>query len=479
MPSPIRLPRPFAAFVAVAILAGCAGPEDDKPALDIPGGWKAEGPAGTSWPDTGWWRAFGSPQLDQLIQTAQRNNQDIGAAVARVLQADAQARISGAPLLPSVGADGNASHSVSPERTVSGLGGSSTSRTVSDQFSAELSVSYELDLWGRNRSALQSTQASALASRYDRDTVALTVTASTATTYMQILEFQDRLAIARDNLANAQQVLTIVLAQEQAGAGSALNVAQQRTVVAQQKAAIPPLEQQRQQSETALALLLGEPPERLSLGRQPLDELDVPTVGAGLPSSLLDRRPDVQNADAQLAAARFNVKEAKAALFPSIQLTGSGGFQSAALGTLFNSANTLYSLAAGLTQPIFEGGALRGQVQLSEAQYQELGQTYVKTVLAAFGDVENALIATRQADLAYQAQQEVVAQSREAFRLSEAQYRAGAVDLLTVLNAQQSYFSARDQLVQSKSDRLQAAVALYKALGGGWSAGAVKAAAGS
>ncbi|WP_395679607.1 efflux transporter outer membrane subunit [Inquilinus sp.] len=479
MPSPIRLPRPFAALVAVVILAGCAGPEDDKPVLDIPGGWKAEGPAGTSWPDTTWWRAFGSPQLDQLIRTAQRNNQDIGAAVARVLQADAQARISGAPLLPSVGADGNASHSVSPERTVSGFGGSSTSRSVSDQFSAELSVSYELDLWGRNRSALQSAQASALASRYDRDTVALTVTASTATTYMQILEFQDRLAIARDNLANAQQVLTIVLAQEQAGAGSALNVAQQRTVVAQQKAAIPPLEQQRQQSETALALLLGEPPERLSLDRHPLDELDVPTVGAGLPSSLLDRRPDVQNADAQLAAARFNVKEAKAALFPSIQLTGSGGFQSAALGTLFNSANTLYSLAAGLTQPIFEGGALRGQVQLSEAQYQELGQTYVKTVLAAFGDVENALIATRQAGLAYQAQQEVVAQSREAFRLSEAQYRAGAVDLLTVLNAQQSYFSARDQLVQAKSDRLQAAVALYKALGGGWSSGSVKAAAGS
>lgn len=480
MPRPIRFPRALAAIVAVTILAGCAGPEDDKPTLDIPGGWKAEGPAGTSWPDTTWWRAFGSPQLDRLIQTAQRNNQDIGAAAARVLQADAQARIAGAPLLPSVGADGNASHSVSPERRISGFGGTSTSsRTISDQFSAELSASYEIDLWGKNRSALQSAQASALASRYDRDTVALTVTASTATTYMQILEFQDRLAIAKDNLANAQQVLNIVLAQEQAGAASALNVAQQRTVVAQQKAAIPPLEQQRQQSETALALLLGEPPERLSLGRQPLDELDVPTIGAGLPSSLLDRRPDVQNADALLAAARFNVKEAKAALFPSIQLTGSGGFQSAALGTLFNSANTIYSLAAGLTQPIFEGGALRGQIQLSEAQYQELGQTYVKTVLAAFGDVENALIAARQTALAYQAQQEVVAQAREAFRLSEAQYTAGAVDLLTVLNAQQSYFSARDQLVQAKSNRLQAAVALYKALGGGWTAGSVKAAAGS
>ncbi|MGK9169091.1 efflux transporter outer membrane subunit [Inquilinus limosus] len=472
MPRLSRFQRPLAAALAVALLAGCsAGPEDQKPALDIPGGWKAEGPAGTSWPDTTWWRAFGSPQLDSLIRTAQQNNQDIGAAVARVLQADAQARIAGAPLLPSVGATADASHSVSPERT-SSFGGSS--RTVTDQLSAGLGVSYELDLWGRNRAALQSAQASALASRYDRDTVALTVTASTATTYIQILEFQDRLAIARDNLANAQQVLDVVLAQERAGAASALDVAQQRTVVAQQRASIPPLEQQRQQSETALALLLGEPPQRLLVERQSLDELEIPVVAPGLPSSLLDRRPDIQNADAQLAAARFNVKEAKAQLFPSIQLTGQGGFQSAALGTLFNSASTLYSLAASLTQPIFEGGALRGEVELSQAQYQELAQTYVKTVLTAFGDVENALIATRQSELAYRAQQEVVAQAREAFRLSDAQYRAGAVDLLTVLTAQQNYFSARDQLVQAKSERLQAAVALYRALGGGWSAGAVK-----
>jgi len=468
---PYRLHRPLAAVLTVALLAGCAGPEDDRPVLDIPGGWKAEGPAGTTWPETGWWRSFGSSQLDGLIRTAQQNNQDIGAAVARVLQADAQARIAGAPLLPSVGATSDASHSVSPERTSSF--GTGSSRTISDQFSAELSASYEIDLWGKNRAALQSAQASALASRYDRDTVALTVTSSTATTYVQVLEFQDRLAIARDNLANAQQVLNVVLAQEGAGAASALDVAQQRTVVAQQKAAIPPLEQQRQQTETTLALLLGEPPERLTVERQSLDDLKIPVVAAALPSSLLDRRPDVQNADAQLLAARFNAKEAKAQLFPSIQLTGSGGVQSAALGTLFNSANTLYSLAASLTQPIFEGGALRGQVQLTEAQYQELGQTYVKTVLAAFGDVENALIATQQTGLAYQAQQEVVAQAREAFRLSDAQYRAGAVDLLTVLNAQQSYFSARDQLVQAKSNRLQAAVALYKALGGGWSAGSV------
>ncbi|MGK9234900.1 efflux transporter outer membrane subunit [Inquilinus limosus] len=476
MPPLPRVQRRLAAALAVALLAGCAaGPEDQKPALDIPGGWKAEGPAGTSWPDITWWRSFGSSQLDGLIRTAQQNNQDIGAAVARVLQADAQARIAGAPLLPSIGATGDASHSVSPER--SSFGGSS--RTVTNQLSAGLSASYEIDLWGRNRAVLQSAQASALASRYDRDTVALTVTSSTATTYIQVLEFQDRLAIARDNLANAQQVLDVVLAQERAGAASALDVAQQRTVVAQQKASIPPLEQQRQQSETALALLLGEPPQRLSLERQSLDELDIPAVAPGLPSTLLDRRPDIQNADAQLAAARFNVKEAKAQLFPSIQLTGQGGFQSAALGTLFNSASTLYSLAASLTQPIFEGGALRGEIELSQAQYQELAQTYVKTVLTAFGDVENALIATRQTGLAYRAQQEVVAQAREAFRLSDAQYRAGAVDLLTVLNAQQSYFSARDQLVQAKSERLQAAVALYRALGGGWSAGSVKTAAAS
>jgi NodT family efflux transporter outer membrane factor (OMF) lipoprotein len=472
-----RLHRSLAAVLVAAALAGCgAGPEDQRPALDMPGGWKAEGPAGTSWPETTWWHGFGSPQLDALIRTAQQNNQDIGAAAARVLQADAQARIAGAPLLPTVEGSGGASHSVSPEtRSSTFSGGSVSRRSISDQYSAELAVSYELDLWGKNRAALQSAEASALASRYDRDTVALTVTSGAATTYIQILELQDRLAIARDNLSNAQQVLAVVQARVTAGAASALDLAQQRTVVAQQKSAIPPLEQQRQQSETALALLLGEPPERLSLARQSLDDLKIPVVAAGLPSSLLDRRPDIQNADAQLAAARFNVKEARAALFPSIQLTGQGGFQSAALGTLFNSASTLYSLAASLTQPIFEGGSLRGAIQLTQAQYQELAQTYVKTVLAAFGDVENALIALRQSGLLYQAQQEVLVQSREAFRLSDAQYRAGAVDLLTVLTAQQSYFSARDQLVQAKSDRLQAVVALYKALGGGWSVGSVKA----
>lgn len=461
MPPRHRPCRLVAAILATALLSACAsGPEDKAPDLDVPGAWKAEGPAGTSWPDAAWWRTFGSPEMDALVRQAQGANQDIGAAAARVLQADAQARIAGAPLLPTVGASGGGSHSDTP----GGLSG----RSVSDQLSARLSVSYELDLWGRNRAALQSAQASALASRYDRDTVALTVTAGTASTYIQILELQDRLAIARDNLANARQVLGVVQTRERAGAASALDVAQQRTVVAQQQAAIPPLDQQRQQSETALALLLGEPPARLSMAERSLEGLAIPVVSPGLPSSLLDRRPDIQNAEARLVAARADVKVARASLFPSIQLTADGGFQSAALSTLFTTAGGLYSLAASLTQPIFEGGRLQGGVELSEAQYQELAQTYVKTVLAAFGDVENALIAMRQSDLLYRAQQDVVAQSREAFRLSDAQYRAGAVDLLTVLNAQQSYFSARDRLVQAKSARLRAVVDLYKALGGGW-----------
>lgn len=461
MPSRHR-PRRVAALLLVSALAACtAGPEDQRPALDVPGAWKAEGPAGTSWPDPGWWRAFGSPRLDALILRAQRNNQDIAVAAARVLQADAEARIAGAPLLPTIEGTALGSHSDSP----GSLGG----RSISDQVSAQLVVSYELDLWGRNRAALQSAAVTALASRYDRDTVALTVTSDTAITYIQIVELQDRLAIARDNLASAQQVLDVVEAQAEAGAASALDVAQQRTVVAQQRASIPPLEQQRGQLETALALLLGEAPARLSVAQQSLDDLEIPVVAPGLPSSLLERRPDIQNAEALLTAARADVKVARAELFPSILLTGDGGFQSAALDTLFSSASTLYSLAASLTQPIFEGGRLRGQVELTEAVYQELAQTYVRTVLIAFGDVEDALIAMRQSDLLYRAQQEVVAQSREAFRLSDAQYRAGAVDLLTVLNAQQAYFAARDQLAQAKSARLQAVVDLYRALGGGWS----------
>jgi outer membrane protein, multidrug efflux system len=260
----------------------------------------------------------------------------------------------------------------------------------------------------------------------------------------------------------------VVDARAQSGATSALEVAQQRTVVAQQRAALPPLEQAIRQTENNLAVLLGQTPERVAVSPGSLDGLVVPAVAAGLPSELLTRRPDIQNAEAQLVGANADIKAARAAFFPSISLTGAYGYQSAALFSMFTGPGLFYSLAAGLTAPIFSGGTLEGQLELNKARYEELLQNYRKSIVSAFTDVENSLTITQQTAEQQRLQEDAVEQARIAFELADARYRAGAVDLLTVLDSQRTLFSARDQLAQVKSARLQGVVSLYRALGGGW-----------
>jgi multidrug efflux system outer membrane protein len=284
-----------------------------------------------------------------------------------------------------------------------------------------------------------------------------------------VMEFRDRLAIARDNLANAENVLAIVETRFANGAASALDVAQQRTVVANQRAALPALEQQLRQTENALAILLGEMPEAVTIAGGSLEDLTLPEVAPGLPSELLNRRPDIANAEAQLIAANADINTARAALFPSIRLTGQGGFESTALSSLFNGPGLFWSLVASVTQPIFEGGRLSGQVDLTEARYEELVQTYRSTVINAFRDAEDTLVAIRQLAEQEALQQEAVRQAQTAFELADTRYRGGIDTLLNVLDAQRNLFQARDQLIRIRSARLQAVVSLYRALGGGWS----------
>jgi outer membrane protein, multidrug efflux system len=464
---------PLSAVLLLA-LSGCnLGPDFIQPLFSTPAAYKAPAvtPASTpvaqpvAWPEVDWWRNFRSPTLDAYIATAQQNNYDLGAAVARIAQADARARIAGAALLPTLDATGDVSRSRSG---VAGTSQTNRSRSASTNYSAGLAASYEIDFWGRNRAGVESAQAAILASRYDRDTVALTVMSNVATTYFQILEFQDRYAIARENLANAERVMAVVDARAQSGATSALEVAQQRTVVAQQRAALPPLEQALRQSENNLAVLLGQTPESVAVSPGSLDGLVVPAVAAGMPSELLTRRPDIQNAEAQLVGANADIKAARAAFFPSISLTGAYGYQSAALFSMFTGPGLFYSLAAGLTAPIFSGGSLEGQLELNKARYEELVQNYRKSIISAFSDVESSLTITQQTAEQQRLQEDAVEQARIAFELADARYRAGAVDLLTVLDSQRTLFSARDQLAQVKSARLQGVVSLYRALGGGW-----------
>jgi outer membrane protein, multidrug efflux system len=448
------------------VLTACSvGPAYKRPDIPPPAEWREAPPNEHEgiWPSADWWHGFGSQTLDDLIAEAQRSNDDLAAAVARVEEADAQARIAGAPLLPSVDFGADASRQ---RAQVAGVG-----PQTFNSFSPVLSASYELDFWGKNRAARASARATALASHYDKETVALTVVSSVASTYFQALEFRDRLQVARDNLANGEKILHGLRLEQTAGIATGLDVAQQETAVALLYAAIPPLQQQFRQSVAALAVLIGKNPESIDVDTGTLNELTTPQVLQGLPSSLLARRPDVAESEQQLISANADITVARAALFPSIELTASGGYASSALSSLINPAARIWDISAGLTQPIFHGGALRGQVVFSNARYRELLSTYHKTVISAFSNVESALVAAQQTQEQQVRQQEAVKQARRAFQFAQTQMSAGTVNILTVLNTENALFSAQDELVQIQFLHLQSMVDLYTALGGGWQQG--------
>jgi len=449
----------------VALTACSVGPAYKRPDIPLPTAWSEAPPddgAGI-WPSSDWWHGFGSEKLNQLIAEAQRNNDDLAVAIARIQEADAQARIAGAVLLPSLDLNADASR----QRAQVGGGGPATFNS----FSPVLSASYELDFWGKNRAVRAAARATAIASRYDKETVALTVISSVATTYFQALQFRDRLQVARDNLANGQKVLKGLQLQQSAGIATGLDVAQQETAVALLSAAIPPLQQQFRQSVHALAVLIGKTPESIDVDTGSLTGLTTPPVAEGLPSELLARRPDIAESEQQLISANADITVARAALFPSIQLTGGGGYQSSALTSLISPANRIWSISAGLTQPIFHGGALRGQVVFSNAHYRELLSAYHKTVISAFSNVEDALVAAQQTKEQQTRQQEAVSRARRAYQFAQTQMSAGTVNILTVLNTENALFSAQDELVQVQYLHLQSMVDLYTALGGGWQQG--------
>jgi NodT family efflux transporter outer membrane factor (OMF) lipoprotein len=452
----------------VQILSGCIlGSEKPELAVDIPPAYLAGGRApDAALPAVTWWRGFRSAELTALVEEAQIANFDIAAAIGRILQADAQSRIAGAPLLPNVDLDASATRSKASQTTSpSGVVSSASERTL---YSASLSASYEIDFWGKNQAALRAAEETALASRFDREVVNLSTIASVANAYFQVVAAQERLRVGRQNLASASRILTLIQQRLSAGTASSLEIAQQESLVAVQRAAIPPLEQLVRQNIATLAVLIGRPPEFFALRGGNLFGLTIPRVTPGLPSALLTQRPDIREAEAQLASASANVESARAAFFPSINLTAEGGYQSAALRTLFRPESAFYSAAASLTQPIFDGFRLQGQLDLQRGRQEELLQKYRKAVVSAFADVENALVAIQQTALRERLQREVVASSRRAFEISETRLREGTVDLITTLNTQQNLFQAQDNLAQARLAHLQAVVSLFQALGGNW-----------
>lgn len=455
-------------------LGGCLLSGDPpEPGLDIPKTYSRgpQNPNATqvALPPLDWWRAFRSREMSELVEQAREANLDIAAAVARVVQADAQARITGAVLLPAIDFDGNASRSRSSQSTGdAGGGGGGGGSSIRNNVSATFTASYELDVWGKNRAALRAAEETAVATRFEREVVGLSTVAATANAYLQVLAAQDRLRVARENLQSASRVLTLIQQRLNAGTASALDVYQQESLVAQQRAAIPPLEQIVVQNRNALALLVARSPESIRVRGGSLNSLAVPRITPGLPSQLLGQRPDIRQAEANLASANANVENARAQFLPSISLTGDAGYQSAILKTLLRPESALYSVAAGLTQPIFEGGRLTGNLDLQKGRQDELLQNYRRAVISAFVDVENALDGIRQTALRERLQRDVVAASRRAFDISEQRLTGGTIDLVIVLQTQQTLYSAQDALVQARLAHLQAVVGLYQALGGGW-----------
>ncbi|BAC49720.1 blr4455 [Bradyrhizobium diazoefficiens USDA 110] len=461
--------RRAARWLVVLCLAagsgGCVLTQDlPDPALDVPTQYKYAGKGDTP-PSLDWWRGFRSAELTQLMEEAQTVNLDIAAAVSRIVQADAQARQAGAALLPSVSTGGSETYSRTSGSSSSGL--TNGGREVVN-YSASLSASYQLDFWGQNRDALQTAEETANANRFDRDVVALTTLASVANAYFQVLTSQDRLRTSQRNIASAQRILDAVKERRKAGTGTDLDVAQQESVVANQKALVPPLRQTLDQNVNALAVLVSRPPESVRVLGGSLDRIAIPRVTPGLPSELLTQRPDIRRQEAQLASATANIGNARAQFFPTIQLTGNGGYQSSALVSLFQPHAAFFQLVGSATQPIFDGGKILGNFEFAKARQDELLQTYRKTIVQAFADVDNALFSIKQTTIKLQLQRDVVTASRRAFDLSEQQLRAGTADIVTVLNTQLTLFQAEDALSQAQLARLLAIVSLYQALGGGW-----------
>jgi NodT family efflux transporter outer membrane factor (OMF) lipoprotein len=453
-------------LLCVSMLTGCI-PDAEIPslAIDVPavytnGGTKR--PADP--PKVEWWTSFHSAELNRFMQETNQNNYDIAASVGRIVQADALARQTGAALLPSLTAGDSATRSQQPA-SVTNTGTGSFRRTT---LQTTLTASYEIDFWGKNRAAFQATEETAYAARWDRDTVALSSLASTASTYFAILGARERVKLAQDNLRLSSNILAVIKNRVTVGTATSLQEAQQEALVENLRASIPPLQQMADQDIATLSILLGRAPEHVAVRGTAIAQQGMPRIAAGLPSEVILQRPDVQMAEAQLASAHANLVSARAAFFPSITLTGQGGFASAALQSLFTPGAGLYSLAANLSQPIFDAGLLQAKFDQQKGIQDELLADYRKSVLTAFSDVEKALIALR--DLAHQEDllKQSLAASQRAYDLSVDQLNAGTLDIVTLLQTQQTLFTTKDTLSQVHLARLQAAISLYQALGGGW-----------
>ncbi len=464
------LATPLSLLGLCLLLSACAGnPGAVDSGITPPAAWHSAERAASQATNQRWWTHFGSPSLNRLIDQARRDSFDVAAAMARVRQAQATAVIAGAPLLPEVKFNLTATR----EKLLRGSGNSDLNATENNKtvtsYDANLTASYELDFWGGRAAARDGALHSLQASRFDQANVELTLLSNVADRYAQTLAARQRVQIAELNLANARAVLKLVQTRYDAGSATALELAQQKSLVAGQQRQLPLVEQLAEEARITLAALLGQPVQALELGSEAFPALTWPTIGPGVPSQLLSRRPDLARAEAQLAAASADVSVARAAMLPAVTLgatLGSGAYKADEI-----LRSPFYTLTSGLVAPIFNNGRLSAERDKARARQDELLQSYRGAIINGFADVEKALSSISRLDQQRQWQAEELQQARTAFQIAESRYQAGAEDLLTVLETQRTLYAAQDLDVQLRLSRLQASIALYKALGGGWNSG--------
>jgi multidrug efflux system outer membrane protein len=463
---------------------GCAvGPNYKRPTMDVPGMYRGstdDAPgnpdaklqpgqpdhvrteqAAASLGDEKWWDVFQDPQLQSLIRKALKNNYDVRIAAARVLEAQAQLGITRADQLPSLSGGGNITSQQSPH-----IGPIPAYEITQGQLTA--SAAWNLDFWGKYRRATQAARATLLANEWAKKQVTATLVANLATAYFQLRELDLELEISKRTFNSRNESLQLAQTLEKHGINSLLDVRQSEQLVFTAATEIPDFERQIAQQENAISILLGNNPGDVPRGLTLTEEPHSPEVPPGVPSSLLERRPDVREAEDSLIAANAQIGVARAAYFPQISLTGTAGYESSALTNLFTGPAGIWNLAASVTQPIFQGGRLKSNVRLAEAQHQQMLLTYQQTIQGAFRDVSNGLVGYRK-NREFRIQQEHLLESaQDAARLSEVRFKAGTTDYLEVLTNETNSFSAELGLAQAQANELIALVQLYQALGGGW-----------
>jgi multidrug efflux system outer membrane protein len=453
--------------VVFLLLSGCkVGPNYKRPPITAPDAYRGLAPdapaQGTaSLGDEKWWTIFKDEQLQSLVREAIAQNYDVRIAAARVLEAQASLGITRADQFPQIAAGASAQNVRFPR--TKNLNDFETS-----PIQVSLSLAWQLDFWGQYRRATEAARANLLSTEWGQKAVIWSLVSDVITAYFQLLELDSEMNISKSTLASRQESLRLVNIRQKGGTTSMVDVRQSEQLVYQAAASIPDLERRIEQQENFISILVGRNPAPVTRGATLTEQPLLPEVPAGLPSSLIERRPDIESAEQQLVAANAQIGVAKAAYYPQIALTATGGFQSSALTSLFTGPAGLWAFGGQLLQPIFTAGRIRSNVRLTEAQEQEMVLRYQQSIQTAFREVSDSLVAYRKNQEFRRQQELLTGAAQDATHLSDVRYRGGVTSYLEVLDSDTRYFNAQIGLAQGQLNERLALVQLYNALGGGW-----------